>query len=214
MRKSAVCLTLFILAGGAALLPGAALPSEAESEDWGASWLEQRHFSRERLAQEADVFRQTRRLFLSVNARAEYDARGRMVAKRRADGSEEQWRYGTDGSSATVWETGADNQLLEERYYWRGRLQARLQKDGTLQVFHALGLLAVKTQTPDNDVPALYVSVTDKIQNRILLFNSRGRLLAGYHADGTPWSTQSSGGPDDLEQIIPVDLLVQPDDQP
>lgn len=205
-----------MILGGAGLLPGTAEPLGAEPKDWGEAWADGGTYGWERLAQEAKRFRQARQLLQSLHAQAEYDARGRLLSKTHQDGTRETWRYDPNGPSATVWETGSDGQLLEERYYWRRVLQARLQHDGTLQIYHHLAPLerADRPSVPGAHAPALYVSVTDRLQTRLLLFNVQGRLLGGFHPDGSPWVTQSPGSSEDLEQVVPREMLTLPAAEP
>ncbi len=208
-----------LLCGWTAHLAVAVPVPASELQDWGEAWIEGRVYGWERLSQEAKCFRQARQLLQALGAQAEYDARGRLLARTRPDGSGETWRYDPGGLGATVWEAGSDGQLMEERYYWRNRLQARLQQDGTLQIFHHLAPLKLSNDALALDAsrlgaPALYVSITDRLQSKILVFSDQGRLLGGFHPDGSPWATQSPGSSGDLEQIVPLEMLVLPVDAP
>jgi hypothetical protein len=219
VRRKVWCWLVVMLVGWPVGMSVASVVApDSEAKDWGEAWIEGRTYGWERLSRENKRFRQARQLLQSLNAQAEYDVRGRLLAKTHPDGSRETWRYDPNGSNATVWEAGSDGQLLEERYYWRNLLQARLQQDGTLQIYHHLAPLKLSDDSAapesQSDAPALYVSVTDRLQTKILVFNDQGRLLGGFHPDGTPWVTQSPGSSEDLEQIAPREMLVLPVDEP
>lgn len=216
MRRMTRCWLAILCLGWPTGLAAAASTSESNLKEWGEAWIEGRTCGWEQLILEAKRFRQARQLLQSLHAQTEYDARGRLLAKVHRGGSRETWRYDPRGLSATVWEAGNDGQFLEERYYWRQLLQARLQRDGTLQIYHHLAPLHLSDDSeakPDSTEPALYVSVTDRLQNRILLFNEHGRLLGGFYPDGSPWSNQNPGSGEDLDDLVPREMLMLPENE-
>ncbi len=119
------------------------------------------------------------RLLLQLNQAKDVAAKKRHPTRQLSHGDQETYHYSRSGQEVSVWVTGPDQKMIEERTYSEQRLVSILYADGTLKTFQY-----PPEQGDRQSSLACTIVVYADDQTRLFQYDGEGQLRQAFQANG------------------------------